>query len=220
MRLGSSRLEKFRFPCSLSVAENLILHIVLLLMQRGSDIVQIFETQADGILVAEVLPRDHPSNWSAAHLQIVWDSFQYAREMSFIREYIETLNCQPVKCCWEGLGEVNHAKLLVPLPTDRIKNIERKANIKLTSSNVILLKCDFQIVREVVQGAYALFCRRWLSWNGFNDILANCTVDEETCVRWTDTLLALPTQQTIDDHAERIRRMMCVLYLQGYFKTD
>ena len=190
--------------------------IVLLLMQRGSELVQIFETQADGILVAEVLPRDRPLDCSAAHLQIVWDSFQYAREMSFIREYIEAMNCQPVKCCWEGLGEANHAKLLVPLSADRIKDIERKARIKLTSSNVIVLKCDFKIVREVVQGAYALFCRRWLSWNGFNDILAECTVDEDTCVRWMDMLLTLPTQRSIDDHAERIRRMMCVLYHQDY----
>ena len=52
--------------------------------------------------------------------------------------------------------------------------------------------------------------------NGFIDILANCIVDEDTCVRWTDMLFTLLTQQTRDDHAKRIRRMMCVLYYQGY----
>ena len=56
--------------------------------------------------------------------------------------------------------------------------------------------------------------------NGFNEILANHTVDEETCVEWTEMLLTLSTYKDYKHHTERIRRMMSELDLQGYFKAD
>ena len=175
-------------------------------VSENMDLVQIFESQGDGILVTKV---------TGKCLQVVWKCFQRADELSYIRNHFTSLK-YPVECCWEGVSEVNYTKILVPLNPDRIKEIARKAKVELSGTHVILLKCDFTIVRNSIHNAYALFCKEYLSRNGLGTLFIVYTPDDETCTQWADLLLTSYGPYGREWHTARIHRMMHALFAQGY----
>ena len=172
------------------------------------DLVEIFASQIDGILVLLV-------RGNAFQLQIVWNLFRTARELSYIRIHLESF-LESSKCCWDGISEVKNAKLLVPLKLHRIKGIEATAKIKLTSNSVVVLKCDFHIVKRIVDDANALYCRRWLSENGLHELLAVYTPDDEICILWSGYIRKSTCPDKRYWHAARIVRMMRALCVQHY----
>ena len=175
------------------------------------DLVQIFESQKDGILVTKV-------TGYSSQLQVVWKCFQGADELSYIRNHFKSMR-YPVECCWEGVSEMNYTKILVPLKTDRIKQIAREAKVEISSTHVILLKCDFTIVRNSIHNAYALFCKEYLSRNGLGNLLTVYTPDDETCTQWADLLLTSYGLNGRAWHIGRIERIMQALFDQRYFAS-
>ena len=141
-------------------------------VSKNIDLVQIFESQEDGILVTKV-------KGYSSQLQIVWDCFRYAEELSFLRQHLKTF--------------LRH---------------------------VILLKCDFSIVRNSILNAYALFCKEYLSRNGLGNLLTVYTPDDAACTQWADMLLSSSNAYGREWHTARVHRMMNALFVQGYCLPD
>ena len=183
-------------------------HTTLLELEQMIDVVHIFESQIDGTKVIWV--RGNPFQ-----LQVVWDLFQEASELSHVRAHIEALKGSSM-CCWRGASELEYAKLLVPFDISKLEDIQRKATIQLTSECVVLLMCDFKIVQRLVKHANALYCRRWLSENGLNLLLNACTLDDEISKTWAGYMSEPTCKDMRQYRAMRIVLMMLTLRAQHY----